>query len=92
MENPKDVSIEGKSAPEDQEDNISITTGDAFGGGKTISMMAGICLLVNNITGPGVPSIANMFAESGWVFPTLTFIIICILSSISTGLFVLFFY
>jgi len=30
---------------------------------KTITLFAGIALLVNNITGPGVPQLANMFAE-----------------------------
>ena len=70
----------------DQND-VSVTTGSGFGGGKTISMFAGICLLVNNITGPGVPQIANMFAESGWVFPTVTCLVICVMSSVSAGMY-----
>ena len=34
--------------------------GDYDFGGKTIGMFAGVALLINNITGPGVPGIPNM--------------------------------
>eukprot|EP01059_Diplonema_ambulator_P033154 TRINITY_DN6806_c0_g1_i1.p1 TRINITY_DN6806_c0_g1~~TRINITY_DN6806_c0_g1_i1.p1 ORF type:complete len:571 (+),score=130.81 TRINITY_DN6806_c0_g1_i1:51-1715(+) len=71
----------------DAEDNKSVATGTAFGGGKTIGFGAGVCLLINNITGPGVPSIANLFSESGWLYPSLMFILIWLLSSASTGMY-----
>lgn len=38
---------------------------DNWFGKKTIGLFAGVALLVNNITGPGVPSLPNMFAEAG---------------------------
>ena len=42
---------------------------DNWFGGKTIGYFAGIALLINNITGPGVPQLPNMFAEAGWLVP-----------------------
>ncbi len=54
------------------------------GGGKTIGMFASVALLINNITGPGVPSLPNMFAESGWLFPTVVLLAVWSLSSVST--------
>ncbi|EDQ86967.1 uncharacterized protein MONBRDRAFT_27795 [Monosiga brevicollis MX1] len=56
-------------------------------GHKTIGYFAGIALLINNITGPGVPSLANMFAESGWLIPTLVFLAVWLMSSISTTMY-----
>eukprot|EP00055_Hartaetosiga_balthica_P015892 m.97375 g.97375 ORF g.97375 m.97375 type:complete len:275 (-) comp8986_c0_seq2:1918-2742(-) len=35
----------------------------------------------------GVPSIPNMFVESGWLFPTLAFIIIWLMTSLSTTMY-----
>eukprot|EP00051_Salpingoeca_urceolata_P006736 m.89093 g.89093 ORF g.89093 m.89093 type:complete len:562 (+) comp14964_c0_seq2:148-1833(+) len=60
---------------------------DAWFGKKTIGALAGIALLINNITGPGVPSLPNMFAESGWLVPTIVFILVWAMSSLSTTMF-----
>ena len=40
----------------------------------------GVALLINNITGPGVPGLPNMFAEAGWLTPTVIFILIWLMS------------
>ena len=53
-------------------------------GGKYISYFAGIALLINNITGPGVPQLPNMFAEGGWLQPTILIILIWLMTSTST--------
>lgn len=49
-----------------------------------IRYFAGIALLINNITGPGVPQLPNMFAEAGWLLPTILIIAIWIMTSTST--------
>ena len=53
-------------------------------GGKNIGYFAGIALLINNITGPGVPQLPNQFAESGWLVPTLVIVAIWLMTSLST--------
>jgi hypothetical protein len=45
-------------------------------GGKNISYFAGIALLINNITGPGVPQLPNIFAEAGWLVPTIIILVV----------------
>lgn len=40
---------------------------------NTIGFWAGVCLLANNITGPGMVSIPSIFQTSGWLFPTVAF-------------------
>eukprot|EP01052_Picozoa_sp_SAG31_P007967 SAG31_NODE_391_length_16344_cov_15.753339_9_plen_664_part_00 len=56
-------------------------------GGKTIGFGASVCLLINNITGPGVPGIPNQLAESGWLVPVLVFLLVWAMSSLSTAMF-----
>eukprot|EP00729_Bicosta_minor_P021675 gene21675-22798_t len=61
-----------------------------FGGTKSIGMFAGIALLINNITGhvdPGVPGLPNMFSESGWLVPTIVFMVVWFMSSVSTTMY-----
>ena len=48
---------------------------DGFGE-KGISYAAGLILLINNITGPGVPGLSNLYVESGWLPPTIC-VIVC---------------
>lgn len=59
-------------------------THDEWFGQKRIGYFAGIALLINNITGPGVPQLPNMFIESGWLFPTVTILAIWAMTSLST--------
>ena len=68
----------GRSFMEEKEDATK-----GFGG-KNISYFAGIALLINNITGPGVPQLPNMFAEAGWLVPTILILVIWIMTSLST--------
>ncbi len=56
-------------------------------GRKSIGLLAGMALLVNNITGPGVPQLPNLFAESGWLVPTLLFVAAWALTTLSSAMF-----
>ncbi len=51
--------------------------------GHSIGYWGGVCLLANNITGPGMVFIPSVFAQSGWLFPTVLFIVTGSLSAIS---------
>lgn len=51
------------------------TSSDGFGS-KTINTFGSWCLLVNNITGPGLVVLANVFQNSGWV-PAIGIIVLC---------------
>jgi hypothetical protein len=59
-------------SPNAGDENIirKLDHGDDFGE-KGITMIAGVMLLINNITGPGVPSLPNLFAEAGLLPPAL---------------------
>jgi len=52
-------------------------------GGHSIGYWGGVCLLANNITGPGMVLIPSVFAQSGWLFPTVLFVFTGSLSAIS---------
>eukprot|EP00040_Diaphanoeca_grandis_P030813 m.182974 g.182974 ORF g.182974 m.182974 type:complete len:581 (+) comp32140_c0_seq2:152-1894(+) len=56
-------------------------------GKKSIGTFAGVALLVNNITGPGVPQLPNLFAESGWLVPVVLFLIVWAMSSLSATMY-----
>jgi amino acid permease len=51
--------------------------------GHSIGYWGGVCLLANNITGPGMVLIPSVFAQSGWLFPTVLFVLTGALSAIS---------
>jgi amino acid permease len=51
--------------------------------GHSIGYWGGVCLLANNITGPGMVLIPSVFAQSGWLFPTVLFVATGTLSAIS---------
>jgi amino acid permease len=51
--------------------------------GHSIGYWGGVCLLANNITGPGMVLIPSVFAQSGWLFPTVLFVVTGSLSAIS---------
>ena len=54
-----------------ERDLESLAPAQKIGGAKEIAMAAGVMLLVNNITGPGVPQLPNLFVEAGWLTPVL---------------------
>ena len=58
-----------------------------LGGGKDIAIAAGIMLLVNNITGPGVPQLSNLFVESGWFPPLLCILAVYGMTTISASMY-----
>jgi len=55
---------------------------------KTIGTIGGICLLIGNMTGPGMVQISYQFQQGGWTLSTLSYILMMILSSFS-GLFII---
>jgi len=56
-------------------------------GTKNIGFLAGCALLVNNITGPGVPQLPNMFVEAGWLIPTLCIVVIWLMTTVSASMY-----
>lgn len=50
---------------------------------KTVSFLGGVCLLVNAMTGAGLPFTASLFQSSGWVITLIIFFIIAVVSSFS---------
>ena len=56
-------------------------------GQKDIAMFSGVVLLINNITGPGIPGLPNMFAEAGWLIPTLVLLAVWGMTSLSSCMF-----
>jgi amino acid permease len=55
----------------------------AFGAKKSITYWGGICLLSNNLTGPGMVLLPGLFAGAGLTFPLLVTLLIALLSSLS---------
>jgi amino acid permease len=56
---------------------------EAFGAKKSITYWGGICLLSNNLTGPGMVLLPGLFAGAGLAFPLLVTLLIAVLSSLS---------
>jgi len=56
-------------------------------GSKSIGMFAGIALLINNVTGPGVPQLANMFVEAGWLFPVVCILLTWMITTFSASMY-----
>jgi len=56
-------------------------------GSKTIGFFAGTALLINNITGPGIPQLPNMFAEAGWLLPTICIFLVWATSTVSASMY-----
>jgi len=56
-------------------------------GQKDIAMFSGVVLLINNITGPGVPGLPNMFVEAGWLFPTVVVIAVWGMTTLSATMY-----
>lgn len=54
---------------------------------KSIGLLASISLVVNNVTGPGVPQLPNMFAESGWLLPAIVLLGVWGMSTLSATMF-----
>ncbi|KAI8824078.1 uncharacterized protein EV422DRAFT_493051 [Fimicolochytrium jonesii] len=50
---------------------------------KTVSFFGGICLLINGMTGPGVPFTPATFQQSGWLFPSILFVAFSFVSALS---------
>ena len=55
-------------------------------GGKTIGYFAGMCLLINNVTGPGMVTMPQVSATGGWLI-TLFMVFLCFgVSSLASGM------
>jgi len=68
---------------------VDVTCGggnrESFGfGAKSIGVVGGLSMLINNILGPGIANFPGMFQQAGWLPPLLT-IAVCALSSLVSG-------
>eukprot|EP00026_Physarum_polycephalum_P003313 Phypoly_transcript_03323.p1 GENE.Phypoly_transcript_03323~~Phypoly_transcript_03323.p1 ORF type:complete len:556 (+),score=48.61 Phypoly_transcript_03323:797-2464(+) len=52
-------------------------------GGKTIGFFGGFSLLVSNLTGPGLVSLSLVYQNSGWLYPTVSLIVMMVMSTLS---------
>ncbi|KAJ3124789.1 hypothetical protein HK098_000880 [Nowakowskiella sp. JEL0407] len=50
---------------------------------KTVGLLGGIALLCNAMAGPGVPFVPQLYSSTGWIIPTILFIIFTVLSAFS---------
>ncbi|KAI8802975.1 hypothetical protein BJ742DRAFT_683527 [Cladochytrium replicatum] len=50
---------------------------------KTVGFIGGLSLLVNAMSGPGIPFVPSLFQVSGWVLPVIAFFVFTIVSSLS---------
>eukprot|EP00966_Prymnesium_polylepis_P142707 3294922-Prymnesium_polylepis.1 len=44
-------------------------------------------LLVNNVTGPGVPQLPNLFVEAGWLLPVVCILAVWGMTTISASMY-----
>ena len=58
---------------------------DGFGA-KTISLVGGIGLLINNMTGPGQPELVNAYQQGGWAVCTFWLVLFTVLATLASGL------
>lgn len=56
-------------------------------GMKTIGFSGSVVLTVNNITGAGMLTLPQVFQDSGWVLPSLLFLVICVTSTLTATFF-----
>jgi hypothetical protein len=68
-------------------ESSKLVNAPVVGGGKNISFWAGVVLLVNNITGPGIPNLPNLFAEAGWLVPTLCIATVWAMTTLSGAMY-----
>lgn len=78
---------QAKSTSEFSIQDASVQEQRVVFGSKSIGFFAGIALLINNITGPGIPQLPNMFAEAGWLLPTLCIIFVWATSTVSASMY-----
>lgn len=53
-------------------------------GGKKISFFGGCCLLLNNITGPGLITLPLIYQQSGWLPATLGLVLVMVIAAFSS--------
>lgn len=58
-------------------------TADGFGT-KTIGYFGGVCLLANNITGPGMVQLPQMFQQTGWAFAVIFIVFMAVFSGVTS--------
>lgn len=52
---------------------------------KTIGMIGGVSLLLNNITGPAMVTMPLLFQNAGWLTPTMCLIVMSVLGTLASG-------
>jgi hypothetical protein len=63
--------------------DVKVGGGDFQLGGKTIGAFGSFCLMVNNVSGPGMLALPIVFQQAGWLFPTVMLVFMCITSSLA---------
>lgn len=53
-------------------------------GAKTLGLFSSIVIVVNNIAGPGMLVLPRVYAEAGWVMPTVVLLLICVFSALAS--------
>jgi len=51
---------------------------------KNVGTGAGLALLINNLTGPGLSMVCELYQQSGWFWPTVFFVFACGLSTFAS--------
>jgi hypothetical protein len=51
---------------------------------KRIGLFGSIALLTNNVTGGGMVLFAQLYQQAGWVMPTLTLLLLCLVSLVTS--------
>eukprot|EP01132_Coremiostelium_polycephalum_P002424 gene2424-2994_t len=60
---------------------------DKLYGHKTIGTIGGLCLLIGNMTGPGMVSISLQYQQGGWILSVAGYLVMLVLSTFS-GLYI----
>ena len=53
-------------------------------GKQVITFPGSLCLNVNNILGPAIVAYPLIFAQSGWLLPSVVLVVVCVLSAFSS--------
>lgn len=69
-------------------ETIFETTDKAGFGKKTIGNIGSFCLISNSVIGPAILLTPVLFQSSGWLFTTILFLIVCVISCLTATFFI----
>jgi len=55
-------------------------------GGRNIGFFGATAVIINNVTGPGMVTLPVLFAQAGWVLPTLAMVVMMVTSTFASTL------